>query len=260
MIKIIGVKFGEKSRIYYFSPNGIKLEKENKVIVETEKGTQFGEICTDEKISDEKNIVFPLKSIIRVATKDDLEKQEQNIESAKKALMFARQVAKEKNIEMNIIDSIYTFDKSKLIFKFIADDRVDFRELLKELTNKYKTRIDLKQIGIRDKAKEVGGLGQCGRQMCCTQFLLDFDSISINMAKNQNLALNPSKINGSCGRLLCCLSYEDEEYTKNKETLPKIGEKVTKDGFQGRVFDLDIINKKYKIKNDKEEIREYTVD
>lgn len=260
MVKIIGVRFGDKGRIYYFSPNGNILNKGEKVIVETEKGLQFGEVITDEKETDEKNIVYPLKSVIRVANKEDIEKYNINIESAKKALDYARKYANEKRIEMNIIDAVYTFDKTKLIFKFIADDRVDFRELIKELANKYKTRIELKQIGIRDKAKEVGGLGQCGRQMCCTQFLTDFDSVSINMAKNQNLALNPSKINGSCGRLLCCLSYEDEEYTKNKEKLPKIGEKLNKDGFSGRVFELDIINKKYKVKNENEEIREYKVD
>jgi len=260
MVKIIGVKFGDKGRIYYFSPNGNNLNKEEKVIVETEKGLQFGEVVTDEKETDEKNIMYPLKAVIRVANKDDIEKYNINIESAKKALDYARKYAEEKRIEMNIIDAVYTFDKTKLIFKFIADERVDFRELIKELANKYKTRIELKQIGIRDKAKEVGGLGQCGRQMCCAQFLSDFDSVSINMAKNQNLALNPSKINGSCGRLLCCLSYEDDEYTKNKEKLPKIGEKVTKDNFSGRVFELDIINKKYKVKNENEEIREYKVD
>jgi len=260
MIKIIGVKFGDRGRIYYFSPNGHQIGKAEKVIVETEKGLQFGETVTDEKETDEKNIMYPLKAVVRVANSEDIQKYEANLESARKALEYVREYVKQENIEMNVIDATYTFDKSKLIFKFIADDRVDFRELIKELANKYKTRIELKQIGVRDKAKEVGGLGQCGRQMCCAQFLLDFDSVSINMAKNQNLALNPSKINGSCGRLLCCLGYEDDEYTKNKEKLPKIGEKITKGNFSGRVFDIDIIAKKYKIKNENEEIKEYTVE
>lgn len=260
MIKIIGIKFGDRSRIYYFSPNGHQLNKAEKVIVETEKGLQFGEVVTHEKETDEKNIMYPLKAVIRVANSDDIQKYESNLDSAKKALEYTRNYVKQEGIEMNIIDATYTFDKTKLIIKFIADERIDFRELIKELANKYKTRIELKQIGVRDKAKEAGGLGQCGRQMCCTQFLLDFDSISINMAKNQNLALNPSKINGSCGRLLCCLSYEDDEYTKNKEQLPKIGEKITKGNFSGRVCELDIIGKKYKIKNENEETREYTVE
>ena len=247
MIEVIGVSFKEKGRIYYFLPNDLKLKKNITVIVETEKGLQFGKIVTD-LIKVEKNAYkLPLKNIIRIATKKDYENHLKNINDAKEALKKCRQLVKENNIDMNIIEASFTFDRDQLIFNFLSDSRVDFRELAKKLATIYKTRIELRQVGVRDKAKEVSGYGSCGREFCCSKFLNDFDSVSINMAKNQGLALNPTKINGSCGRLLCCLKYENDTYSECQKELPKLGKTVTTDQGTGKVIAVDILNKTYKV-------------
>lgn len=255
MIKIIGIKFPKGGRTYYFSPGSVKIKLNDYVIVETERGIQFGKAVTDIIDMKEENVFLPIKNVIRVATNEDKKNNSKNIIDAEKALGYATNLVKKLNIKMKLFESSYTFDRKKLIFKFIADERVDFRELAKLLAAKYKTRIELRQIGVRDKAKEIGGLGPCGRPLCCNTFLSNFDSVSINMAKNQGIALNPSKINGACGRLLCCFGYEDFIYSEYKKELPKLGELIEYEGKSGRVVELDVLNKKYKLKiSDTEEV------
>ena len=254
MIDVVGIKFLGGSRIYYFSPNKLTINKNDFVIVETERGLQFGQAVTGIEQMKKDQLFLPLKPIIRIALKDDIKTNEKNIKDSKSALQYALNLVLKEQIDMKIYDAEYTFDRNKLIFKFIADDRVDFRELAKMLASKYKTRIELRQIGVRDKAKEISGLGPCGRPLCCSTFLNNFDSVSINMAKNQGIALNPTKINGSCGRLFCCLSYEDDIYTENKKNLPKIGETITYGGKTGKVVELNVLNKTVKICTDNDEI------
>ncbi len=250
MMKVVGIKFSSGSRIYYFSPGNIEIYKGFNVIVETERGLQFGQASTNIIEVSEDNIFLPIKKIIRIATKEDQKINDKNIRDSLKTLNYAKYLVNKLNINMKIFEASYTFDRKKLIFKFIADERIDFRELAKQLASKYKTRIELRQIGIRDKAKEIGGLGPCGRPLCCNLFLTNFESVSINMAKNQGIALNPTKINGSCGRLLCCLGYEDFIYSEYKNKLPKLGETVIYDNKSGKVFELDVLNKSYKLKID----------
>ena len=254
MIDVIGVKFINGERVYYFSPNSLEINESDNVIVETERGLQFARVVNGIKKMKKENLFLPLKPVIRIATKDDIKINQKNIKDAQKALLYAIDLVKKEKIDMKIYGAEYTFDRKKLIFKFIADDRVDFRELAKLLAAKYKTRIELRQIGVRDKAKEISGLGPCGRPLCCSTFLNNFDSVSINMAKNQGIALNPSKINGACGRLFCCLSYEDEVYTENKKNLPKIGETIEYDGKKGKVIELDVLNQNVKILSESDDI------
>ena len=211
MIKVIGINFLDANRIYYFSPNNIKLKKGDYVIVETERGMQFGQAVTNIEQMPKEKVFLPLKDVIRKANKDDINANDKNARDGLKALSYAKELVNKQGLDMKLFEASYTFDRKKLIFKFIADERVDFRELAKLLAAKYKTRIELRQIGVRDKAKEIGGLGPCGRPLCCSLFLTNFNSVSINMAKNQGIALNPTKINGACGRLLCCLGYEDDQ-------------------------------------------------
>ncbi len=254
-INVVGVRFLSGGRIYYFSPQTFKLEVGNYVIVETEFGHQLGIVESDIEEKNEKDLFLPLKNVIKKATEDDLKTYQKNIKDAQKALKYAKEIVDKNEIDMKIFDAEYSFDRKKLTFKFIADERVDFRDVAKELASKYKTRIELRQIGVRDKSKEIGGVGPCGRILCCNSFLKSFDSVSINMAKNQGIALNPTKINGLCGRLLCCLGYEDETYLYYKKKLPKIGEMIEKEGKKGRVIELNILDKSYKIvTSDDEEI------
>lgn len=248
MVKIVGVKFMDGGRTYFFSPGKFNIKLNDYVIVETERGTQFGKVVSGIEEASEDKVFLPLKDVIRIATNQDLITNERNIKDANKALSFAEKEVLRLKIPMKLYEASYTFDRKKLNFKFIADERVDFRDLAKSLAAKYHTRIELRQIGVRDKAKEFGGLGPCGRPLCCSEFLTNFDSVTINMAKNQGLALNPSKINGACGRLLCCLSYEDETYSKLKKGMPKIGESVNIDGKTGKVCELNVLKKTYKIK------------
>jgi len=244
MNKIYGVTFKENGKIYYFKSSEI-YDMNTNVITETEKGLQYGKIVkeiTDEKVI---NNATDFKSILRIASKEDCKEYMDNLKLADKALAKAKEISTSLNLDMKIINASFTFDRSQLLINFLADDRVDFRELAKKLASVYRTRIELRQIGPRDKAKEVGGLGPCGQPLCCARFLNHIESISMNMAKNQNLALNPSKINGSCGRLLCCLQYEDEEYTKCGKGMPYVGQTVkTKYGI-GQVLSVDILNRKY---------------
>lgn len=260
MIKVVGVKFLSGGRVYYFSPGKHEIKENDFIIVETERGLQYAQAVTNICEMEEKNVFLPLKDVIRKATKEDAKTYEKNIKDAAKALEYAKKVVLDENIDMKLYEADYTFDRKKLNFKFIADDRVDFRDLAKALASKYKTRIELRQIGVRDKAKEIGGLGPCGRPLCCNQFLSNFDSVSINMAKNQGIALNPNKINGSCGRLLCCLGYEDNVYLEYKKGLPKVGETITVDGKKAKVYEINILKRSYKAKTEDEEDLEVVVD
>lgn len=254
MYNVIGIKLSFSSNTYYFSPNAVDVKLGDEVIVDTEQGLQFGTVVTEIKKEKKENLVLPLKNVVRIATIKDKKQEQENLESAAKALLDAKKLAKDLELDMNFISSNYTFDKKQLFFMYLADDRIDFRELAKKLAQKYKTRIELRQVGVRDKAKIIGGLGPCGLFLCCNSFLTDFNSVSINMAKNQFLALNPSKINGVCGRLLCCLNYEDEVYTELKKNLPKIGSTVNTTEGTGKVVGVNVFKNTYQV-----EISKYNI-
>ncbi len=258
-MKICGVKFKDGGKTYLFKYDEIKLYKNLTVIVDTEKGEQFAKVV-DVDVQNLRSLdLDSMKSVIRVSTKNDYNSYLKNLRDSSDALRYARKLAQELNLEMRIMDASFTLDRKQLTFNFVADERIDFRNLVKSIAAKYKTRIELHQLGVRDKSKEIGGIGQCGRELCCSSFLNGLETISINMAKNQNIALNPSKINGACGRLLCCLSYEDDVYTDHRKQLPKIGEVVKTEKGEGKVTSLDVLNKKYYVMIDGEKI-EYVID
>lgn len=246
-VKVVGVTYKKGGRKYYFDINNLNLRKGLTVIVETERGLQFGYIVTDIIEKDKKSLFLPLKKVIRVSTKKDYTQHLNNLKDAEKAKKKCEELILKNKLDMKIIDVNYTFERTQLFFNFTSSGRVDFRELTKQLASIYKVRIELRQIGPRDKAKEVGGLGPCGRPLCCAKYLYTFNNITINMAKKQNIALNPNKINGACNRLLCCLSYEDETYDALLKDMPKLGDIITKDDVKGKVISVDPINKKYKI-------------
>jgi cell fate regulator YaaT (PSP1 superfamily) len=247
MFDVYGISFEGKDRIYYFSPNHLDIKKNDEVIVETERGLQFGYVKTDLMTINETKLHGPLKYVVRIANKEDLKKHQTNNEDAKEAAKTCRNMVEDMHIDMKIIDAEYMFDRSQLMFHFLSDNRVDFRALAKELASIYKTRIELRQVGVRDKAKNVGGIGPCGRCLCCSKFLNDFDSVSINMAKNQNLSLNPTKVNGLCGRLLCCLKYEDDCYLECHKYVPNIGSKYKTDKGEGTVVSVDVLQRKFRV-------------
>ena len=247
MSNIYGITLKSEGKIYYFNGQDMEIENDTNVVVNTEKGIQFGKVI--HKV-DEKKVKISLdemKTIERIATDEDYDNYVSNMGQAKKALDKAREFVKELELDMNILDAVYTLDKKQLLFNFIADERVDFRELAKKLAGVYKTRIELRQIGARDKARTISGLGVCGRELCCSSFLTHIDSVTMNMAKNQNIALNPTKINGNCGRLLCCLSYEDEEYARCQKGMPSVGQTIKTDFGSGKVVSVDILKRKYKV-------------
>ena len=245
--EVVGVAFKKGGRKYYFDTNNLNLRKNLTVIVETERGLQFGYIVTDILKKDKKSLILPLKKVIRVSTKKDYTQHLNNIKDAEKAKLKCEELVKKNNLDMRIIDANYTFERTQLCFNFTSNGRVDFRELTKQLAAIYKVRIELRQIGPRDKAKEVGGLGPCGRPLCCSKYLYSFNNITINMAKKQNIALNPNKINGACNRLLCCLAYEEDTYDKLLKDMPRVGDIISKEGKKGKVISVDPINKKYRI-------------
>ncbi len=247
MIKVIGVRYNNSEKIYYYKFNNITLDDKKYVIVESDNGEKFAEIVTSVIEVDEKKLRSKVKKIIRIANKRDMQKNENNLSDEKKALCDANRLVNELNLDMNILSADFSFDRKQLIFNFMASERIDFRELAKKLASIYKTRIELRQIGVRDKAKCIGGYGVCGNILCCSSFLDEINSVSINMAKNQNLSLNPQKINGVCGRLMCCLSYENECYSDYKRLLPKIGSKGEYSGELCKVIEHDTLNMKYKI-------------
>ncbi len=247
MIEVVVVALRHLGNIYYLSPGDLNLKKGDFVVIETENGLQIGEVVKEKYKEKSENLILPLNKVLRICTDYDLSCDKENKEGVTKALNFAKNCAKELDLDMNFVDCYYNLDKSQLIFSFVSENRIDFRDLAKKLAQKYKTRIELRQIGVRDKSKRVGGLGPCGLFLCCNSFLTDFNSVSINMAKNQLLALNPSKINGVCGRLLCCLGYENDVYTDLKKDLPKIGMMASTDMGMGKVVDIDIFKQSYKV-------------
>ena len=256
MKTVIGVKFRKPGKVYFFDPENMQIKKEDYVIVETSMGEEIGKVVIDNKKVNEEKLANPLKKVIRLASKKDLRQYEENKKKEPEALKICEQKIKKHKLNMRLIDVEYKFDNSKILFYFTAEGRVDFRDLVKDLASVFKTRIELRQIGPRDKAKEVGGLGPCGRPLCCSSYLYTFENITINMAKNQNIALNPNKINGACGRLLCCLSYEDDTYSELKKDLPKVGDIINKDGISGKVISVDVIKKTYRIETKDKEIIE----
>ncbi|ADK13232.1 MULTISPECIES: PSP1 domain-containing protein [Clostridium] len=248
MVTVIGVRFKKAGKIYYFSPGNLNIKRENSVIVETARGIEFGECVIEPKDIRESDIVSPLKSVLRIATEEDIQKYNENKEKEKKAFDICIEKIQQHELNMKLIDVEYTFDNNKVIFYFIADGRVDFRELVKDLASIFRTRIELRQIGVRDEAKMIGGLGPCGRAMCCSTFLGDFVPVSIKMAKEQNLSLNPTKISGICGRLMCCLNYEQDTYEKIRQKLPKVGSVVSTPDGRGEVIDNSVVKESIKIK------------
>ncbi|QXM06879.1 PSP1 domain-containing protein [Crassaminicella indica] len=260
MVTVVGVRFKKAGKIYYFDPDEISIEKGQNVIVETARGIEFGEVVVGPKEIEEDDIVAPLKKVLRVATLEDEIQNKQNIEKEQEAFNICLEKISAHQLEMKLIDVEYTFDNNKVIFYFTADGRVDFRELVKDLAAVFKTRIELRQIGVRDEAKMIGGIGPCGKSLCCATWLGDFEPVSIKMAKEQSLSLNPTKISGICGRLMCCLKYEHETYQCLRENLPEQGEKVlTADGV-GIVVDNSVLLECVKVRHiveEKEGAQEY---
>lgn len=261
MIEVIGVRFKKAGKIYYFDPDQLTIEQDQYVIVETSRGIEFGKVVIANKSVDEEDVVLPLKKVIRLATKKDKYAVIENKESAKEAYQVCFNKINEHQLDMNLVDVEYTFDRNKVIFYFTADGRIDFRNLVKDLAAIFKTRIELRQIGVRDEAKLLGGIGPCGRMLCCSTFLGDFEPVSIKMAKDQNLSLNPTKISGLCGRLMCCLKYENDDYEEAKRQLPDLGEKIKTPIGEGKVVGINILERIIQIELiEKERMIEYTLD
>lgn len=245
----VGVRFKSVGKVYYFATD-LDLEMRDQVVVETVRGVELGEIVTELKPMETLTLDSELKPILRKATDEDKQHYEANLEKAKHSFEQCKEIIKKHQLEMRLVHCEYTLDATKVIFMYVSDDRVDFRELLKELASVFKCRIELRQIGPRDKAKLVGGLGSCGLPLCCSSFLGEFDGVSINMAKNQMLAINIEKISGACGRLMCCLKYEDDIYTQEKKRFPKLGSKVIYDGKSYKVTGINILNDSVKIEGE----------
>lgn len=261
MQNVVGVRFKKAGKIYYFSPGDLELKKGQAVIVETSRGIEYGKIVIEKKEVDDNDIVLPLKQVIRVADESDKAIVEENKRAAKEAFYICEQKIKEHNLEMKLIDCEYTFDRNKVLFYFTADGRIDFRKLVKDLAAIFRTRIELRQIGVRDEAKMLGGLGPCGRILCCASFLGDFEPVSIKMAKDQNLSLNPAKISGLCGRLMCCLKYENDLYEEMRKELPDIGEEVDTPKGKGKVAGLNILEKIVQVElHEMERVIEFTLE
>lgn len=239
MPEVVGVRFKKAGKIYYFDPSGFQLTPGDHVVVETSRGLELGEIITPRKSIPEEEIVTPLRQVVRKATEEDLQRAKANRMKEKEAFRICQEKIQKHGLDMKLVDVEYTFDNGKIVFYFTADGRVDFRELVRDLASVLKTRIELRQIGIRDETKIIGGLGPCGRIACCQVFLTDFEPVSIRMAKQQNLPLNPAKISGLCGRLMCCLRYECESYSDVRQSLPSVGSAVTTTEGEGLVTSVD---------------------
>ena len=265
MTKVIGVRFRKAGKIYFFSPGKLEINRGDQVIVETAWGREFGNVVSGPKEGEENEITQPLKSVIRVATDEDRKTEERNRKKEKEAFNICLEKIHKHGLERKLIDAEYTFDNNKVLFYCTADGRIDFRELVKDLAAVFRTRIELRQIGVRDETKIRGGIGVCGRELCCHTYLSEFAPVSIKMAKEQNLSLNPSKISGVCGRLMCCLTNEEETYEELNSHLPSMGDYVTTpDGLKGEVTSLSVLRQQVKVivnlENDEKEIREYKVD
>lgn len=264
MTRVIGVRFRQAGKIYFFSPGKLDIKQGDKVIVETARGVEFGSVVTGPKEVLDEEIMQPLKSVIRVATEEDKRVEEKNREKEKEAFTICQEKIRKHGLEMKLINAEYTFDNNKVLFYFTADGRIDFRELVKDLAAVFRTRIELRQIGVRDETKIRGGIGICGRPLCCHTYLSEFAPVSIKMAKEQNLSLNPTKISGVCGRLMCCLTNEEETYEELNSRLPAIGDFVTtSEGLKGEVQSVSVLRQLVKVvvtlDNDEKEIRDYKV-
>lgn len=261
MYDVVGVRFKKAGKIYYFDPGGLTIAKDDFVIVETVRGVEYGRVVVAPKKVDEHDVVLPLKKVLRIADQKDRMIVEENKQAAKEAYEVCCEKVSTHQLDMKLVDVEYTFDRNKVIFFFTADGRVDFRELVKDLAAIFRTRIELRQIGVRDEAKMLGGIGPCGRMLCCSTFLGDFDPVSIKMAKDQNLSLNPTKISGLCGRLMCCLKYENDEYEAAKEQLPDVGEWIETPDGSGKVVGLNILERVLQVDvPSQERVLEYTHD
>jgi cell fate regulator YaaT (PSP1 superfamily) len=258
---VVGVRFKKAGKIYYFDPGDLSIQKGDFVIVETVRGVEYGKIVIAKKQVGEHDIVLPLKKVVRIADQKDRMIVDENKQAAEEAYRVCNEKVNEHQLDMKLVDVEYTFDRNKVIFYFTADGRVDFRELVKDLAAIFRTRIELRQIGVRDEAKMLGGIGPCGRMLCCSTFLGDFDPVSIKMAKDQNLSLNPTKISGLCGRLMCCLKYENEEYETAKEQLPDLGEIIQTPHGAGKVVGLNILERVLQVElKGQDRVLEYTLD
>lgn len=265
MTKVIGVRFRTAGKIYFFAPGKFEIKRDDHVIVETARGIEYGRVVSGPKEVNDDDVIQPLKSVIRLATEQDKKTVEKNRQKEKEAFKICLEKIRRHGLEMKLIDVEYTFDNNKVLFYFTADGRIDFRELVKDLAAVFRTRIELRQIGVRDETKIRGGIGICGRPLCCSTYLTEFAAVSIKMAKEQNLSLNPTKISGVCGRLMCCLTNEEETYEVLNSQLPSVGDTVTtKDGLTGVVQSLSVLRKQVKVvvnlENDEKEIREYKAD
>lgn len=265
MKEVIGVRFRENGKIYFFNPLNYKIDPGRYVIVETARGVEYGKVVLGRREIDEEKMSSPLKPIIRIADENDAAKYQENKEKSRQAYEICLEKIKKHELEMKLIDAEYTFDNNKVLFYFTADGRIDFRELVKDLAAVFKTRIELRQIGVRDETKIVGGIGICGRELCCNKHLSEFVPVSIKMAKEQNLSLNPTKISGVCGRLMCCLKHEQDTYEYLNDKLPNVGDYVkTIDGKRGEVSSVNVLRQKVKLivtlEDDTKEIEEYKIE
>lgn len=264
MEKVVGVRFRNVGKIYYFNPKNYKVKVGDHVIVETARGVEYGRVVLEPRSVREDEVVHPLKEVLRVATKEDEDHEAENRQKEKEAFKICKKKIREHGLDMKLIDAEYTFDNNKVLFYFTADGRIDFRQLVKDLASVFKTRIELRQIGVRDETKILGGIGICGRTLCCHTYLSEFAPVSIKMAKEQNLSLNPGKISGVCGRLMCCLKHEEETYEELNRRLPNTGDYVTTDdGLKGEVSSVNVLRQLVKVLvevNDEKELREYKVE
>ena len=251
MANIVGVRFRDAGKTYYFDPAGHTVAAGDMVVVETSRGMECGEVVIPNRTVEEDSVVKPLKAVVRVATEEDKKRMQENEERRKKAMKLCQERINAHHLDMKLVDAEYAFDNSKLLFYFTADGRVDFRELVKDLASSFRTRIELRQIGVRDEAKMLGGLGICGRPFCCSQFLNDFQPVSIKMAKEQGLSLNPTKISGTCGRLMCCLKYEQEAYESLIRSTPRAGSAVITEEGRGIVTEVSLLTGMLKVRLDK---------
>lgn len=252
MTKIVGVRFKPAGKIYYFDPAGFEIKKDKFVVVETARGIEMGEVIIEPCDIKDENVIKPLKSVLRLATDEDIKNREKNKEKEKSAFQICEEQIKKHNLEMKLVEVEYTFDGSKVLFYFTADGRVDFRDLVKDLAAIFKVRIELRQIGVRDETKTIGSIGVCGRNLCCSQFLGEFEPVSIKMAKEQGLSLNPTKISGACGRLMCCLKYEQETYEELLKVTPRVGAIVKTPMGKGEVESVNLLRGLVKVKIDSE--------
>lgn len=247
MFSVVGVRFKKAGKIYYFDPSDLPVDKDSAVIVETARGVEYGKVVIGRRTVGESDVVLPLKKVIRIADSQDAKLVEDNKQAAHNAFTVCQDKIKDHQLRMKLVDVEYTFDRNKIIFYFTAEGRVDFRELVKDLAGIFRTRIELRQIGVRDEAKMLGGIGPCGRILCCSSFLGDFEPVSIKMAKDQNLSLNPTKISGLCGRLMCCLKYEHDNYESAKDDLPRVGSEVVTSFGNGRLVSLNVSERMAKV-------------